>query len=210
VLLAFEAEPLAETVALGSRALAALEAASEQTGEPDSLDAPVFVAEAVLREVGSLAEQAGDVETGGVLIGHLHRDAGGSEVFAEVVAQIPARHAEADSTSFAFTPETWAAADAALALRGARERILGWWHSHPNFCRACPDERRRSCTFARPFFSREDEHLHRTCFPQAWQLALLVSDLPDVGWTPALFGWRAGRIVERGFRRPHHSEKEGG
>lgn len=207
-LLEFDAEPLAEAVELAARPLAELEAASTQVGEQDPLDAPVLVAESVLREARALAEQAGEVEAGGVLIGHLHRDAGGTEVIAEVVAQLPARHAEADGTSFAFTPETWAAADAALALRGADERILGWWHSHPNFCRTCPDGRRRACSFARPFFSREDGHLHRTCFPQAWQLALLVSDLPDDGWTPALFGWREGRIVERGYRTLPDAQKE--
>src|SRR5262245_21241186 len=151
--LAFGVEALAEPIELDQRALTAVLADEEAVGEQAALDAPVFVADAVLREIGELADQAGELETGGVLVGRLSRDAAGPEVFAEVVAQIPARHAEARGTSFGFTPETWAAADAALALRGGRELMLGWWHSHPWFCKRCPEERRRACAFARPFFS---------------------------------------------------------
>ena len=207
-LLDFGVEALPEPIVLGDDSLAELLARSEPVGEADALDAPVFVADDVICEICELAHKAGELETGGVLVGRLHRDASGTEIFSEVVAQIPARHAEARGTSFAFTPETWAAADAALALRGGRELMLGWWHSHPEFCRNCPEERRRSCSFARPFFSAEDVHLHRTCFPQAWQLALLVTDLPETGPTPALFGWRMGRVVERGFGRVRRAEKE--
>jgi hypothetical protein len=207
-LLDFGVEALAEPIALGDRSLSELLARSEPVGEADPLDAPVFVATEVVAEICELAQKAGELETGGVLVGRLHRDPLRPEVFAEVVAQIPARHAEARGTSFAFTPETWAAADAALALRGGRELMLGWWHSHPEFCRNCPEERRRSCSFARPFFSAEDVHLHRTCFPRGWQLALLVSDLPATGPTPALFGWRMGKVVERGFGRVRRAEKE--
>ena len=208
VALSFGVEALPEPIALGERSLAELLTHAEPAGEADALDLPVFIAAEVVAEVCELAQKAGELETGGVLVGRLHRDPLRPEVFAEVVAQIPARHAEARGTSFAFTPETWAAADAALALRGGRELMLGWWHSHPEFCRNCPEERRRSCSFARPFFSAEDVHLHRTCFPQAWQLALLVSDLPETGPTPALFGWRMGKVVERGFGRVRRAEKE--
>lgn len=219
---AFAVEALAEPIALGGGALAERLAASDAVGEHDALDAPVFVADLVLREVCALAEQAGELETGGVLFGRLHRDATAAEVFAEVTAQIPARHAEARGTSFAFTPETWAAADAALVLRGAGEIMLGWWHSHPWFCRRCPEERRRECVFAEPSFSAEDVHLHRTCFPQAWQLALLVSDLGALGSghgelgsghgprgrVPTLYGWRRGKVEERGFRKLRAREEE--
>ena len=204
----FGVEALAEPIALGERSLDELLAHAEPVGEADALDAPVFIAAEVVAEICELAQKAGELETGGVLVGRLHRDPLAPDVFAEVVAQIPARHAEARGTSFSFTPETWAAADAALALRGGHELMLGWWHSHPYFCRACPEERRRSCSFARPFFSAEDVHLHRTCFPQAWQLALLVSDLPETGPTPALFGWRMGKVTQRGFGLVGRAEEE--
>lgn len=171
----------------------------EWAGDSPS-DVPIFFAQTVIDEACSLATEAGKSETGGVLVGRLHRDPCEPEIFVEVVAQIPAQYAEATGTSFSFTPETWAAADAAIALRGRNELILGWWHSHPRFCNPeCPEERRRACLFAKPFFSAEDIHLHRVCFSQPYQVALLISDLPDSGATPAVFGWRAGMVSARGY-----------
>jgi len=116
-----------------------------------------------------------------------------------VTAQIPARHAQARETSFAFTEQSWSDAQAALELRDEGEIWTGWWHSHPMFCRRCPAEARSSCAYATPFFSRDDCHLHRTCFAPGWNVALLLSDLPERGLTPALFGWREGRVVPRGY-----------
>lgn len=173
---------------------------------PDELDRdaqpelPVFFAEAVIEEASALAAQTRDRETGGVLVGRLHRDVSQPEIFIEIVAQIPARHAEASGTSFSFTPETWGAAAAAIELRGRNELVLGWWHFHPLFCDPkCPKERRKACYLARPFFSADDIHLHRVCFPQPYQVALLISDLPDPGLTPAVFGWRSGVLSPRDY-----------
>ena len=166
----------------------------------DEGDVPVFFARSVIDEACALATEAGERETGGVLVGGLHRDPSKPEIFIEVVAQIPAKYAEATGTSFSFSPETWAAADAAIALRGRSELILGWWHSHPRFCNPeCPDERRRACLLSKAFFSADDIHLHRVCFPQPYQVALLISDLPDTGSTPTVFGWRTGMVSARGY-----------
>ncbi len=193
-------EAAEHAISLAESVLDGFLARSAPQDTQNALDAPVFVANEVLAETLDLAERAGEFETGGVLVGRLHRDRVTPELFVEIAAQIPARHATAGRASFEFTPETWAAAHAAIALRGRDELILGWWHSHPRFCRNCPAERWRTCAFARPFFSPEDVHLHRTCFPQAYQQALLISDLPEAGHTPALFGWRAGQVSSRGFR----------
>lgn len=165
----------------------------------DDLDPLLFSASWVIDETLGLAAEARGLETGGVLVGRLHRDTEVPDIFVEITAQIPARHAEASESSFAFTPETWAAAHAALELRGNGELIVGWWHSHPKFCRLCPEARWRHCVYARPFFSADDVHLHRTCFPLAYQVALLISDLPEEGPTPEVYGWRAGRVVARGY-----------
>lgn len=197
---ALRVEPAEVALALHEVALDALAARAEPTDDDDDpSDARVFVPRDVIGETLGLARASGELETGGVLVGVLHRDAGSPEIFLEVTAQIPARHARPGAAHFEFTPETWAAADAALRLRGRDEMLLGWWHFHPFFCRRCPEERRRICAFSRPFFSAADVHLHRACFPQAWQVALLVSDLPEEGLCSSLFGWRRGMVVPRGF-----------
>ena len=167
------------------------------TDEPD--DFPVFLPHRLLEEARALVREAGDVETGGVLLGRLHRDPARPEVvFVELSAQVPALHAERGVAKLTFTPETWAAASAALELRDAGESIQGWWHSHPNWCRSCASERKKVCPLNEIFFSKDDCGLHRTVFPRAYHLGLLLSDR-DLGIVPALFGWRRGLVVCRSF-----------
>jgi hypothetical protein len=154
----------------------------------------------MLREVVSLARGVCG-ETGGILAGHLHRDGSRPEVFLEVTAQIPATHAPSELCKLTFTPETWAAADAALRLRNKQEIYVGWWHSHParQWCDECPEEKRSACRVTGEFFSAHDESLHRCCFPRGYSLALVISDSYSTGLTAPLFGWRNGLIVPRGF-----------
>jgi proteasome lid subunit RPN8/RPN11 len=169
---------------------------------------PVFLPRRVLEETLELSRAAGDFETGGVLVGRLRRDAGVPDVFVEVTAQIPAPHTRSRATKLTFTGETWAAVQAALELRRQNEIMLGWWHFHPDFCRLreCPVERRKLCPGASPFFSAEDVHLHATCFPKAYHVALLISDSTADGIAWSLFGWSQGMVAARGF---HVLEEKG-
>jgi proteasome lid subunit RPN8/RPN11 len=196
----FQVGVVADPIPLVPSLISQFRARSTRVGKTVDSDIPVFISESVIDQTCQLARKAGENETGGVLVGRLHKDASIDEAFVEIVAQIPAKHAEASKTRFSFTPDTWKSADAAIDLRGEDEMILGWWHSHPRYCNpACPEISRRACLFARPFFSSEDVHLHRVCFPQAYQVGLLISDLPEKGLTPALFGWRKGIVNERGY-----------
>jgi len=197
---AFQIEAVLDRIPLEESQLDSFRDRATARDEQTEGDVPVFFAQTVIDEACALATEAGKSETGGVLVGRLHHDAAKPELFIEVVAQIPAKYAEATGTSFEFTPETWAAADAAIELRGRNELIIGWWHSHPRFCNPeCPEERRKACPLATSFFSAEDVHLHHVCFPQPYQVALLISELPDTGSTPAVFGWRAGTVSTRGY-----------
>jgi hypothetical protein len=197
---AFQIEAVPDPLPLVESRLETFLQRATSMGPESEGDIPVFIAQSVIDEACVLASEAGELETGGVLVGQLHRDASKPEIFVEVVAQIPGQYAEATGTSFSFTPRTWAAADAAIDLRGRDEHILGWWHSHIRLCNPdCPAERRNLCPLARPFFSADDIHLHGVCFPQPYHVALLISDLPDLGATPAVFGWRSGMISKRGF-----------
>ena len=150
----------------------------------------------MIEETVELMVRAGGKETGGILIGHLHRDPGRRQLFLEVTAQIPAQHAEQELARLTFTPETWTAVDAALALRGKGEIQLGWWHSHPasHWCDDCPPETRRRCKSAGApsgdFFSAHDVALHRTVFPRAYSIALVLSDGCGNAGTPTLAALR--------------------
>ena len=198
----FGVEELAQPLPLLSSALAEFVSASVPAGAASADgDFPVFIPQAVLDETLALSRQAGDVETGGVLVGALHTDPTVPEVFVEVTAQIAAPHTEAAAAKLTFTPETWAAVRATLALRKRGELMVGWWHYHPDFCRLrnCPEENRRRCTMASAFFSSEDVALHTALFARGFNTALLVSDSADSGLTTSLFGWRQGMVVSRIF-----------
>ncbi len=170
-------------------------------------DFPVFVSQHVLDEVVEAARQAKDVEVGGVLVGKMHRDSGSGDIFVQITAQIPAEHALSHAAKLTFTAETWAAVDAAIRLRRLDEVKLGWWHYHPDFCRKCPAEKRRTCGFSSAFFSSDDVHVQRVCFSRAYNVALLISDNTENGLSQSLFGWRQGMVQARGF---HNLKEEPG
>ncbi|MCR9096667.1 MAG: Mov34/MPN/PAD-1 family protein [bacterium] len=196
----FEVEAVPEPIPLVESRLETFAERAEADEVHVEGEMPVFIVRSVIDEACDLARSAGRNETGGILIGHIHQDPTKPEVFVEITAQIPARHAEASESSFSFTHDTWCAADAAVQLRGRGESFLGWWHSHPRWCNPeCPETRRKDCVLARPFFSADDIHLHRVCFPHPYQVSLLISDLPESGPSPALFGWQAGAISARGY-----------
>lgn len=188
--------PLALTVA----PLAPLLAASAACGDAQAGDLQVFLPTQALEEATALTEEAAARETGGILIGHLHHDPDTRELFAEVTAQIPARHTVGDSVKLTFTSDTWTDVRGAIALRRRHEIMLGWWHSHParEWCKACPPERQQVCRLSTGFLSADDRALHRAMFPRAFGLALVLTNAL-AGIDTALFGWRAGLLERRGF-----------
>jgi len=198
---AYSAEEVPQRLPLVPASLAEHTAAATPSGDDLSSeeDMPLFVPARVIGEAAELARRDPEIETGGLLIGRLHRDTQSPEVFAVVTAFISARHTIADPTRLTFTAETWAAAQAALDLRGGDELLLGWAHSHPCWCAGCPPERRRLCPLMKPFFSSDDIALHRTVFPAGYNIALLLSDLGEADLRLDVFGWRNGLVKPRGY-----------
>ena len=186
---------------LHPRTLSSIQGRSRHVGRRLAEDLPVFLPESVLQEVKTLAQRAGGQECGGVLLGHLYRDADLPEVFAEVKAQIPAEHVEADAHRLTFTARTWRAVEATIEQRGARELMLGWWHSHPvgSWCSDCTPEKRRACPLKEGFLSSQDRKLHQTVFPRAYSLALVVTASGEAAPVCDLFGWRRGLLERRGY-----------
>ncbi|PWU21221.1 MAG: hypothetical protein C5B50_02220 [Verrucomicrobia bacterium] len=196
----FQIEEVSEPLPIRAASLNDFNKRSSAVGEQNESDIRVFVSKQVVAETEQLARAAGGLETASILVGHVHRDPGG-ELFLEVTAQIHARYAEATATKVSFGPETWDAVSHALALRGKNEQWLGWWHLHPSsaWCNPkCAPEERAKCPLQRSFFSSDDCDVHRTVFPKAFQVALLITST-DAGLRHAMFSWRNGLIVQRGF-----------
>ncbi|MEK6324274.1 MAG: Mov34/MPN/PAD-1 family protein [Acidobacteriota bacterium] len=197
----FTTEEVARPVAIKASSLAEAVAEAVPHGTICAGDVSVFVPQCVLDEAATLSREAGAKETGGILIGHLHRDATVPDVFVEVTAQIHARHTEADLTKLTFTAQTWTEVQGAIDLRRRGEIMLGWWHSHPvrEWCKDCSAERQQVCKMAGDFFSAHDHALHRTVFPGGYSIALVANDLPSGEVTFSAFGWRDALIESRGF-----------
>jgi hypothetical protein len=197
----FEIEEVSTPLPIKSSILEDFNARSVAAGEQNEEDIPVFIPQHVLAEADQLTREAAAVETASVLLGHIHRDPLGGELFLEVTAQIPARNSQATATKVSFGPETWDAVHGALALRSENEQWVGWFHSHPaaSWCNPkCPPESRAKCALQRSFFSADDCDVHRTVFSRAFHIALLVTNT-DAGLQHAMFSWRNGVIVQRGF-----------
>jgi len=197
----FTTEEIAPPIVIKEASLAERVVAAVPYGAIINGDVPVFVPRRVLDEAAALSRQSVARETGGILIGHLHRDRSVPELFVEVTAQIHARHTEADLTKLTFTAETWTEAQAAIDLRRKGEIMLGWWHSHPvrEWCKDCAPERQQVCKMAGEFFSAHDHALHRTVFPRAYSIALVANDVAAGDVTFSAFGWREGLLESRGF-----------
>jgi proteasome lid subunit RPN8/RPN11 len=197
----FVAEELEPPLLLSEQCLNEVTCSATPVGIVDAGLMPVLIPRRVLREAATLSRGAGAKETGGVLIGRLHRDPQLPAIFARVTAQLPARHVEATVGSLTFTSETWTEVRAALELRKKDELMLGWWHSHParELCRKCPVERQKNCLLAKDFYSAHDHALHRTVFPKAFSVGLVVNDVSYSDPTFSLFGWNQGILEPRGF-----------
>jgi hypothetical protein len=190
-------------LALVESPLALMRATASETGELDPTDVPVFLPEEMLREVERRGREAGGAETGGILIGHLHHDRDLPELFVEITAHVLARHVQASMDRLTFTPETWLDLETTLAQRAAGEVMLGWWHSHPvgRWKESGPPEKQEQEVEAQAegFLSTHDRMLHRTVFTGAYCVALVVTDPGHRDPTSALFGWRRGMLVRRGY-----------
>jgi len=195
------AEEIPQTVAIQDSPIARFHADSVAVGQSLEGDAPVFISSQALAQAKETCAAAVDVEVGGILLGRLHRDIIDRQLlFIEITAQVPAEHTIQEFTRLTFTPETWAAARAALRLRHRGEQMCGWFHLHPDFCKVkqCDAAKRANCDLGGIFFSSDDCALHRTVFPLPQHVALLISDR-NGSFVPAVYGWRKGTIVQRGF-----------
>jgi hypothetical protein len=169
-------------------------------GQPE--DHPVFIDRQVLCRIESLTRSAGSAETGGFLLGRLHRDGAGGEVFLDIDDHLPAEHTRRELTRLTLTHETWQALREELDGRRDGRRVVGWWHCHNylhDLCGECEKAKQGDCRANAAFFSQDDVALHRRCFPAAFTVALVTADNPCLGLTRELFGWRRGLVQGRGY-----------
>ena len=109
-------------------------------------------------------------EVGGILVGDVLRDKGGP--FIRVDDVIEALHAEEKGTELTITHETWNHIHEQMDKTHSGKRILGWYHTHPNFG---------------IFLSEQDQFIQQSFFNLAFQVALVYDPVRKIH---GVFSWR--------------------
>jgi len=149
-------------------------------GQSEVEGTPVFIHDRALRGIQEHARSDTSVETGGALLGGLHRD--GGRQFVEVTDFVPATSVQQSSAQITFTHDTWAEIEAERERRAPDALIVGWYHTHPDLG---------------VFLSDADRFIQEHFFKEPWQVALVLDPVRgDFG----LFQTREGGLARaRGF-----------
>jgi len=133
----------------------------------------LHLAPEVYRGVEAHAKADPSVEICGVLVGQWGHDANGP--FALVTDYIRCDNAASKLAEVTFTHESWAQINHEMDTRYADKRIVGWYHSHPDFG---------------IFLSDRDCFIHEHFFSGAGQVAYVVDPVRDL---EGVFSWQKGK-----------------
>ena len=149
------------------RALSQMELAKQPFPQVQ-YDFRIYIDESAFDRICNNAEK--DREVGGILVGDVLRDKNGP--FIKVDHVIEALHAEEKGTELTITHETWNHIHEQMDKTYSGKRILGWYHTHPNFG---------------IFLSEQDQFIQQSFFNLAFQVALVYDPLRKVH---GVFSWR--------------------
>ncbi|QDT74635.1 Mov34/MPN/PAD-1 family protein [Lacipirellula limnantheis] len=133
----------------------------------------LFLDPDVHRGIQAHAKEDASVEICGVLVGRWGRDELGP--FAEVTDYIRCDSASSKFAEVTFTHESWAQINQQMDTKFVDKRIIGWYHSHPDFG---------------IFLSDRDCFIHEHFFSGAGQVAYVVDPVRDL---EGVFDWQAGK-----------------
>jgi proteasome lid subunit RPN8/RPN11 len=131
-------------------------------------DFRIFIAETAFDQICSNADNTREV--GGILVGDVLRDENGPYVRVDSI--IEALHAEESGTELTITHATWNHIHEQMDSTHSGKRILGWYHTHPNFG---------------IFLSERDQFIQQSFFNLAFQIALVYDPVRRVH---GVFTWR--------------------
>ena len=140
---------------------------------PQQVDFRLSMTPEVHRGIQEHARADVSVEICGVLVGRWERDEGGP--YAVVTNYIRCDNATSKFAEVTFTHESWAQINKEMDTRFSDLRILGWYHSHPDFG---------------IFLSDRDVFIHQNFFSGAGQVAYVVDPVRDL---EGVFVWRDGK-----------------
>jgi proteasome lid subunit RPN8/RPN11 len=131
------------------------------------------IAPEVHRGVQAHAKADPSVEICGILVGRWGRDEFGP--FAQVTDYIRCDSASSKLAEVTFTHESWAQINHEMDTKYADKRIVGWYHTHPDFG---------------IFLSDRDGFIHEHFFSGPGQVAYVVDPVRDL---EGVFSWQKGK-----------------
>ncbi len=131
------------------------------------------LAEAAHKNIQQHAKADVSVEICGVLVGQWKKDSNGP--FAEVTDIIRCDSATSKFAEVTFTHESWSQINKEMDSQHADKRIIGWYHSHPDFG---------------IFLSDRDVFIHENFFSGPGQVAYVVDPVRDL---EGVFVWKDGK-----------------
>jgi len=139
----------------------------------------VIARQSVLNDIHRHAYSRLDAEICGVLVGDVCRD--GDGLFLHIEASIRGEHATSELAGVTFTAETWSYMQGIMDEYHPGKKIVGWYHSHPDFG---------------VFLSDMDLFIHRHFFDLPWQVAHVYDPIRR---EEGVFVWRSGEPVIEPF-----------
>jgi proteasome lid subunit RPN8/RPN11 len=133
----------------------------------------LYMAPAVRQGIEQHAKADVSVEICGVLVGQWGQDENGP--FVSVSNYIRCDNASSKMAEVTFTHQSWAQINKEMDSRFADERIVGWYHSHPDFG---------------IFLSERDCFIHEHFFSGPGQIAYVIDPVRDL---EGVFAWRNGK-----------------
>lgn len=152
------------------RALSQMELETQRF-PPVEYEFRVFIDETAFDRICNSADDTREV--GGILVGDVLRDENGP--FLRVDDIIEALHAEESGTELTITHATWNHIHEQMDTTFTGKRILGWYHTHPNFG---------------IFLSERDQFIQQSFFNLPFQIALVYD---PVRRTHGVFTWRESK-----------------
>jgi proteasome lid subunit RPN8/RPN11 len=137
----------------------------------------VLFTSGVIDDIRAHGLSSPEAEVCGVLVGNVYCDNRGP--WCRVVANIRGNGAAGRNAQVTFTGETWAHINHLMDTQFRKERIVGWYHTHPGFG---------------IFLSEMDLFIQENFFGEPWQIAYV--DDPK-GGDRGVFVWEKGATARR-------------
>jgi proteasome lid subunit RPN8/RPN11 len=139
----------------------------------------VFIARSAMEGILTRAQQGGEREVGGFLLGGLHSY--GGRRYVDISVQVPATTARGGRAHLTFSNDTLREFHATHAERHPGKVVLGWYHTHPGYGL---------------FLSADDLFIQRGFYAADHHVALVVDPFAGPKENTGVFVWDGRDVTE--------------